>query len=404
MPSDPTAGGPTDATPGSTAATLGAPTASTPTPGRRGAIRTLLAGSAVAAIAGSAALGVSASAQAEDPSATTLDPFALEQAPTGRIREYWIQADSFEHNAVPNGYDGMMGTHYTPEQTTFWAIGFRAYTPNWGTPLPADTSPQGIGTNSGIPGPVLRAEVGDTLVVHFRNNDAHYQWPHSMHPHGVRYDRDNDGGWLAVEPDRPGTAVPYGGSYTYTWTALPSSVGTWPYHDHSVPQTIPAPTTTAGSAAPKHPAMDMGGGGVMEIGAELGLLGIIAITDRHTPVVDKEFILFFHDAYAADIPSLAQDTDMFNGGAFLDNTPTFTAKRGDRVRWRIAALGKEFHVFHLHGHRWRRGSQWVDSELLGPSTTLTVEYTEDNPGDWIYHCHVTDHMMGGMVGRYRALP
>lgn len=375
---------------------------------RRGLVRTLLGGTA--ALAGAAALSTPAAALPTPPAGWPLggptdDPFEVDAFQSnGRVREYWIQADSFEHNAVPNGYDGMMGTHYTPEQTTFWAIGFRAYTPNWGTPLPADTSPQGIGTNSGIPGPVLRAEVGDTLVVHFRNNDAHYQWPHSMHPHGVRYDRDNDGGWLAVEPDRPGTAVPYGGSYTYTWTALPSSVGTWPYHDHSVPQTIPAPTTTAGSAAPKHPAMDMGGGGVMEIGAELGLLGIIAITDRHTPVVDKEFILFFHDAYAADIPSLAQDTDMFNGGAFLDNTPTFTAKRGDRVRWRIAALGKEFHVFHLHGHRWRRGSQWVDSELLGPSTTLTVEYTEDNPGDWIYHCHVTDHMMGGMVGRYRALP
>jgi hypothetical protein len=36
----------------------------------------------------------------------------------------------------------------------------------------------------------------------------------------------------------------------------------------------------------------------------------------------------------------------------------------------------------------------------GPSTTLTVEYTENNPGDWLYHCHVTDHMAGGMVGRY----
>ncbi|MDH6132443.1 FtsP/CotA-like multicopper oxidase with cupredoxin domain [Kitasatospora sp. MAA4] len=370
---------------------------------RRTAMRTLLAGSAVAAMAGSAALGVSAAAQADPASAADFDPFTADALPAGgRVREYWVQAESFEHNAVPNGYDAMMGTRFTAAQTTFWAIGYRAYTPHFGAPLPADTSPNGVGTNSGIPGPVLRAEVGDTLVVHFRNNDTHYQWPHSMHPHGVRYDRDNDGGWLAEDPTRPGTAVPYGATHTYTWTALPSSVGTWPYHDHSVPQTIPGPQPApAASGAPK--AMAMGaGGGVMEIGAELGLFGIIAVTDRHTPAVDREFVLFFHDAYAADIPSLAQDTDMFNGGAFLDNTPTFTARNGDRVRWRIAALGKEFHVFHLHGHRWRRGGGWVDSELLGPSTSLTVEYTEDNPGDWIYHCHVTDHMMGGMVGRYRV--
>ncbi|MDJ0346085.1 multicopper oxidase domain-containing protein [Streptomyces sp. H10-C2] len=321
------------------------------------------------------------------------------------MREFWIQADSFEHNAVPNGYDGMMGRRFSPDQTTFWAIGFRAYTPSWGRPLDADLGTDGIGTNAGIPGPVLRAEVGDTIRVHFRNNDEHYRWPHSIHPHGVQYDRDNDGGWLADDPRHPGTAIPFGGTYTYTWHCQGSSVGTWLYHDHSVPQAIPAP---AGAASKGGTADTMGSAeAVMEIGAELGMLGILVVTDENTPPVDREFTLFLHDAYTDDVPSLAQDLDMFNGGAFLDNTPTFTARVGDRVRWRIAALGKEFHVFHIHGHRWEsnQGYQgWVDSQILGPSTTLTVEYTEDNPGDWIYHCHVTDHMTGGMVGRYRVHP
>jgi hypothetical protein len=27
-----------------------------------------------------------------------------------------------------------------------------------------------------------------------------------------------------------------------------------------------------------------------------------------------------------------------------------------------------------------------------------VEYIEDNPGRWLYHYHVVDHMMVGMVG------
>jgi FtsP/CotA-like multicopper oxidase with cupredoxin domain len=364
-------------------------------------IRTLLGGGTVAALAGTA-LG-SSSAQAEPAVGTpAVDPFAAEPPlPAGRIREYWIQADSFEHNPVPNGYDGMMGRTFTADQTTFWAIGYRAYTPGWGRPLDADCGPDGIGANSGIPGPVIRAQVGDTIRIHFRNNDTHYRWPHSMHPHGVQYDTDNDGGWMAVDPHRPGTAVEFGDNYTYTWVCRASSVGTWPYHDHSVPQSLPA---TGTRPAPKD-GMAMGGDGVMEIGAELGLFGILAVTDHRTPRVDKEFVLFLHDLYQDDVPSVAQDLDMFNGGSFLDNTPTFTATVGQRVRWRIAALGKEFHVFHLHGHRWRsaQGYQgWVDSQILGPSTTLTVEYTENNPGDWIYHCHVTDHMMGGMVGRYRV--
>ncbi|WP_198359763.1 hypothetical protein, partial [Streptomyces fildesensis] len=62
---------------------------------------------------------------------------------------------------------------------------------------------------------------------------------------------------------------------------------------------------------------------VMEIGAELGLLGLLVVTDEKTPEVDREFTLLLHDAYTDDVPSLAQDLDMFNGGAFLDNTPTF---------------------------------------------------------------------------------
>ncbi|MFD0632683.1 multicopper oxidase domain-containing protein [Catenulispora yoronensis] len=312
------------------------------------------------------------------------------------MREYWIQADAFERNLVPNGRDGMMGSTFTADQTTFHAVGYRAYTEHWGRPLPAGDD---IGPNAGIPGPVIRGEVGDTIVIHFKNNDSFYKFPHSMHPHGVEYDNLSDGTWLAIAPDHPGGAVKYGETYTYTWRAKPNSVGSWPYHDHSMPQDL---TPFYPGGGPSATGMDMGGNLVTEVGAELGLLGLIAITDHTTPKVDREFFLFFHDLYQSDVPSLTQDMDCFNGYAFLDNTPTFTAKAGEKVRWRIAALGKEFHVFHLHGHRWWDGVKWTDSQILGPSTAITVEYTEDNPGDWLYHCHVTDHMMGGMVGRYIA--
>src|ERR1700727_2221661 len=42
----------------------------------------------------------------------------------------------------------------------------------------------------GILGPVIRAEVGDTIIVDFMNRG---QAPHSIHPHGLRYDKDNEG-------------------------------------------------------------------------------------------------------------------------------------------------------------------------------------------------------------------
>jgi FtsP/CotA-like multicopper oxidase with cupredoxin domain len=353
----------------------------------------------VAAIGGGGALAAGAAGLAAMPSSAAV---ATHSAP--RLREYWLQADSFWHNAVPNGTDHMMDIDYPAKAVSFWAIGFRAYAPQWKKLLHGDDQ---IGANTGIPGPTIRAAVGDTVRIHFRNNDSHYKFPHSLHAHGMRYAVGSDGAYIATEPHRPGTAVPYGQTYTYEYTVPASSVGTWPYHDHSVAQQIKKsssgtqPSVNHGNDA--MPGMAMGNGdAVMELNAQLGMLGVVAITDQYTAPVDKEFILVFHDAYADDIPSIAQDLDMFNGHAFLDNTPTFTAKVGERVRWRIVALGKEFHVFHLHAHRWSDGVRFVDSQVLGPSTSLTVEYTEDNPGDWLYHCHVTDHMMGGMVGRYNV--
>ncbi|MEW1860120.1 MULTISPECIES: multicopper oxidase domain-containing protein [unclassified Streptomyces] len=380
--------------------------------GRRNLLRALTGGGAAAALAMAAAPATPA--EAATGSGTGADPFAAEAfraTAGGRVREYWVQADSFAHNAVPNGRDGMTGMTFTADQTTYQAIGYRAYTPNWEQPLPAEFGPHGIGANSGIPGPVLRAEVGDVIKVHFRNNDAHYKWPHTMHPHGVRYSPSSDGAWMADTPDAEGTAVPYQGTYTYTWTCVPSSVGSWPYHDHAAPQIPPRPATGSGGTADQSPSpapgsMDsralVGGGPVMEIGAELGLFGMIAVTDARTPEVDREFVLFFHDLAAPDASPLKQDLSLCNGGAFVDNAPTFSARSGDRVRWRVATLGNSFHVFHIHGHRWPGPSGWTDAQVLGPATTLTVEYREDNPGDWLYHCHVAAHMMHGMAGRYRV--
>ena len=44
-------------------------------------------------------------------------------------------------------------------------------------------------------------------------------------------------------------------------------------------------------------------------------------------------------------------------------------KVGDRVRWRVATLGDNFHVFHLHGHRWEYEGRFDDRHVLGPGTS-----------------------------------
>jgi FtsP/CotA-like multicopper oxidase with cupredoxin domain len=317
-------------------------------------------------------------------------------ATAGRLREYWIAAEPFQHCLVPTGRDAMTGAAVDRSIATFWALRYRAYTPGWRRPLPATPA---LGSNDGMPGPTIRARVGDRIRVHFRNDDYHYKMNHGMHPHGVLYAPSSDGAEIAADPGRGGAIAP-GKTYVYEWDCTPDTVGTWPYHDHAMSSSLPGAKMDMSMAAGQMD-MSMAAGPTMELGAELGLFGIIAITDAHTPPVDREFILFFHDLYAADVPAFDRDWDCFNGFAYLGNTPTFTARTGERVRWRISALGTEFHVFHVHGHRWREADgTWRDSSVLGPSTTLTFDWVENNPGRWLYHCHVADHMMGGMIGHY----
>jgi manganese oxidase len=334
-----------------------------------------IAGGVLAAIGGGGTLAVQHTLASSGTSANAAS--LVQQSGGGQLREYWVQANSFFHNLVPNGKDGMMGMTFKPQESSFWAVGYVAYTPGWGKPLAGNHD---IGENTGIPGPVFRGSVGDTIRVHFRNNDTHYRAPHSMHPHGVIYTPANDGAYIVSDP-RPGTAVALGETYTYEWQVRPNSVGTWVYHDHSVSATI------AGSM-------------IMEYWNQLGMFGFLVLTDASIKPVTHEFFTFLHDLYQSDVPSLAQDFDGFNGHSYLGNTPTFNAKVGDTIRWHIGALGREFHAFHLHGHRWISNGQFVDVVTLGPAIATSFEFVADNPGKWLYHCHFTDHMGGGMIGQY----
>jgi FtsP/CotA-like multicopper oxidase with cupredoxin domain len=75
--------------------------------------------------------------------------------------------------------------------------------------------------NGMLPGPLLRAKVGDRLVVHFTNSLPE---PTSIHWHGLRLPNAMDGS------EHTQTAVAPGGSFTYDFTLL--DPGTYWYHPH----------------------------------------------------------------------------------------------------------------------------------------------------------------------------
>jgi FtsP/CotA-like multicopper oxidase with cupredoxin domain len=94
-----------------------------------------------------------------------------------------------------------------------------------------------------------------------------------------------------------------------------------------------------------------------------------------------------------------------NGKAYEDAIPPFEGKVGERQRWRVISIGREFHTWHIHGHRWiGESGTLTDNVVLGPGMYTTFEFVEDAAGEWLSHCHVPDHMAGGMMAKYVVSP
>ena len=164
-------------------------------------------------------------------------------------RRYYVAAEEVVWDYAPSGKDEISGQPFDAISRPFMEAGprtigrkylkalYREYTDSTFTTL-KPRPPQW--EHLGFLGPLIRAEVGDTIRVVFRNKTRH---PASMHPHGVFYNKDSEG---APYADRSGAAekkddgVPTGGTHTYVWP-VPERAGPgrgdpasvfWMYHSH----------------------------------------------------------------------------------------------------------------------------------------------------------------------------
>ena len=117
-------------------------------------------------------------------------------APTAeaRVRHYWIAAVPVNWDIMPTGRDPITGQTFTKDQTVMQAVIYKRMTANWEKFWPNNANQ--VGDNDGIPGPLIRGRVGDTLKIHFKNMDTVRNHRHSMHFHGVKYRFGSDGAWI----------------------------------------------------------------------------------------------------------------------------------------------------------------------------------------------------------------
>ncbi len=185
-------------------------------------------------------------------------------------------------NSVVSGTAPRMVTMYNPIRDDAGAVTDALILRRYRPPLLADQSdawtvpddrkvnpwdlnehnPGERGTMGTIPGPVIECNVGDSVLVHFKNGDARsgknsQSRTHSLHPHGFVFHATSDGAYPLTPPDasqpvgaeaplwagigmtgpnKQGDRVPPGGSFTYSWNTIGwgSTAGIWLYHDHSI--------------------------------------------------------------------------------------------------------------------------------------------------------------------------
>ncbi|KAB2916621.1 MAG: multicopper oxidase family protein [Hyphomicrobiaceae bacterium] len=101
-----------------------------------------------------------------------------------------------------------------------------------------------------------------------------------------------------------------------------------------------------------------------------------------------------------------------NGKAVVGHVmePMLALKRG---RSCVLAMNNEtawHHPMHLHGHSFRvisrngaptQHREWQDTVLMAPRERVEIAFVADNPGDWMFHCHILEHQESGMMGVIR---
>lgn len=329
-------------------------------------------------------------------------------ATSGQIRRYYIAADEVVWDYAPAGRNLITNREFDAAARGFVAAGkdrigsryqkalYREYTDGTFTTLKRRDARW---EHLGMLGPLVRATVGDTIEVHFRNNTRRAI---SVHPHGVFYTKANEGTPYddgTSNGDKLDDAVGMGASYVYRWS-VPESAGPTPHDGSSVMWMYHSHTDET-----------------RDVNA--GLIGPIVITARGqaradgTPIdVDREFVANFFIVNENESPYTTKrphdeayiESNLMHAinGYVYGNLPGLTMKRGERIRWYIMAMGSEIdlHTPHWHGNTVVIANMRTDVAWVLPGMMAIADMRPMAVGTWLFHCHVNDHLDAGMIARY----
>ena len=225
---------------------------------------------------------------------------------------------------------------------------------------------QAYAYNGMVPGPTIRAELGDLIRIVLHNKLSE---PTTIHSHGMTVPANMDG-----VPVMSQDAVLPGETFTYEYTIR--NTGSNMYRSHfNAQKQVP-----------------------------MGLLGALIVRDPDDRRVDHDVTMILNDGPLGFT---------LNGKGFPATAP-IVVERGSTFRIRYMNEGLQIHPMHLHGvpqlvvakdgHLLPR-PHFEDTVLVAPGERVDVIVEAPEPGMWAFHCHVLNHAEGpdGMFGMVTAV-
>ncbi|XP_036602582.1 ferroxidase HEPHL1 isoform X1 [Trichosurus vulpecula] len=254
-----------------------------------------------------------------------------------------------------------------------------------------------------ILGPLIRAEVGDTILIVFKNKATR---PYSISAHGV--EDVNSGERFAVPITMPGEVK------TYQWN-IPKRSGPGPSDPNCIPWAYYSTAnfmkdTYSGLIGPLITCRE----GVLnekglrsDIDYEFALLFLV-FNENESWYLNENI-----KKYLNKDPQKFKHTDDFVesnkmhaiNGKIFGNLHGLIMNENTMTNWYLLGIGNEIdiHTVHFHAESFLfklDKSFREDVYDLFPGTFQTVELIADHPGTWLLHCHVSDHIHNGMETTY----
>uniref|UniRef100_A0A452QU53 ferroxidase n=1 Tax=Ursus americanus TaxID=9643 RepID=A0A452QU53_URSAM len=342
------------------------------------------------------------------------------------VRHYYIAAEEIIWNYAPSGIDvftkesltapGSASEVFFKQGTTriggsYKKLVYREYTDA------SFTNRKKRGPEEehlGLLGPVIWAEVGDTIRVTFHNKGA---YPLSIEPIGVRVSKNNEGTYytshhnpLSVPPPSASHVAPKQ-TFTYEWT-VPKEVGPT-YKDpvclskmyySAVDPTKDIFTGLIGPMKICRKGSLRANGRPKDVNKEFYLFP--AVFDENESLLLDDNIRMFTTAphlVNKEDEDFQESNKMHSMNGFMyGNQPGLNMCRGDSVMWYLFSAGNEadVHGIYFTGNTYLSKGERRDTANLFPQTSVTLLMEPDTEGTFDVECLTTDHYTGGMKQKY----